>query len=67
MCVCFWNAQITIDGAEEIIVNGATTYYITEEFIPNTQHNFRIVAINGFGDGVPSQMITGRNSFSRTL
>ena len=64
VCMCFLPPmQVTTFGIGGAIVEGMSTY-LTQELEPNTQYTFQIVAINGFGDGVLSGIITWRTNFS---
>ena len=53
--------QVTIDGVGETVVVGMK--FLSGELSPNTVYTYRILAINGHGDGEVSPDMTFTTSF----
>ena len=64
MCTCIF-LQVTIVGAGETAVDGMT--FLSGELLPSRDYMYRIVAINGAGDGMPSLDMTFKTNFSGML
>ena len=66
VCTCIF-LQVTIVGdgeTVETVVDGET--FLTGELLSNTEYTYRVLAINGFGDGEASPDLIFRTNFGGT-
>ena len=66
MMIQYFLHQITIVGGDGTAVYGVTTF-LSQELAPNTDYTYRILAINGAGDGEVSPDMTFRTIYNGML